>query len=54
MKNSVSNGNQQDKRILRFEDGRMYFSKYTERKFFFALTLIMLLLGAILRLGGWQ
>jgi hypothetical protein len=54
MKNSVPNGNQQDKRILCFENGRIYFSKDTERKFFFALTVIMLVIGACFKLGVWQ
>ena len=31
--------------------GRVYFSRRTERKLFFILTLIMLLLGILYRLG---
>ena len=42
---------QQDTEMLHFEDGRLYFSKDTERKFFFVLTIIMLLLGAGFKLG---
>jgi hypothetical protein len=52
MKKSRFYGHQTDRWILRFEDGRVYYSKATERKFFFALTLIMLFLGAIFRLEG--
>jgi hypothetical protein len=32
-------------------DGRVYFSRKTERKLFFILTLLMLLLGILYRLG---
>jgi hypothetical protein len=32
-------------------DGRIYFSRQTERKLFFILTLIMLVLGLLYRLG---
>ena len=54
MKHSGSHDNQQDKRILRFEDGCMYFSRSAERKFFFAMTVIMLIVGACFKLGVWQ
>ncbi len=40
-----------DKRRLRIEDGRIYFSRDAERKFFFSLTVIMLLLGILFKLG---
>jgi hypothetical protein len=43
----------QDNRMFHFEDGRLYFSRDAERKFFFALTIIMLLLGAGFKLGVW-
>ena len=46
--------NQQPNKYLHFKDGRLYFSKDTERKFFFALTVIMLLIGACFKLGVWQ
>jgi hypothetical protein len=36
------------------ENGRIYFSRVTERKFFFSLTVIMLLLGALFKLGVLQ
>ena len=45
---------QKANKILRFEDGRLYFSKDTERKFFFTLTVIMLVIGACYKLGVWQ
>lgn len=36
------------------EDSRMYFSRATERKFFFSLTVVMLLLGVLFKLGVLQ
>ncbi|UCF95781.1 MAG: hypothetical protein JSW39_07400 [Desulfobacterales bacterium] len=44
----------QDKKKLRLENGRIYFSRAAERKFFFSLTVIMLLLGVLFRLGVLQ
>ena len=38
----------------RFEDGRLYFSRAAERKFFFSLTVVMLLLGLLFKLGVFQ
>ena len=35
-------------------DGRMYFSRAAERKFFFSLTVVMLLLGVLFKLGVLQ
>ena len=32
-------------------DGRIYFSRQTERKLFFILTLVMLVVGILYRLG---
>lgn len=46
--------NQQTNKLLHFEDGRLYFSKASERKFFFVLTVVMLLVGAFFKLGVWQ
>ena len=51
---SRSRTHQQANKMLRFEDGWLYFSKDTERKFFFALTVIMLVIGACFKLGVWQ
>lgn len=36
---------------LKFENGRVYFSKQTERKILFAFTLIMLLAGVMVKIG---
>lgn len=36
---------------LTYEDGKIYFSKATERKVFFVLTLLMLVLGIFSKLG---
>ena len=41
-------------KMLHFKDGRLYFSKDTERRFFFTLTVIMLVIGACYKLGVWQ
>jgi hypothetical protein len=38
----------------RLENGCFYFSRAAERKFFFSLTVIMLLLGVLFRLGVLQ
>jgi len=40
-------------KLLLLKDGRLYFSKDTERKFFFALTIAMLLIGGCFKLGVW-
>ncbi len=39
---------------LRIKDGRIYFSRAVERKLFFGLTLVMLLLGILFKLGVLQ
>jgi len=44
----------QDKRKPHSEDGRIYFSRVAERKFFFSLSVIMLLLGVLFKLGVLQ
>jgi hypothetical protein len=44
----------QSKKMLRIADGRIYFSRAAERKFFFSLTVIMLLLGILFKLGVLQ
>ena len=43
-----------DKKELRAEKGRIYFSRAAERRFFFSLTVVMLLLGLLFKLGGWE
>ena len=42
------------KKKLRLGDGRMYFSRAAERRFFFSLTVVMLLLGVLFKLGVLQ
>ena len=42
------------KKKLYIKDGRIYFSRAAERKFFFGLTVIMLLLGMLFKLGVLQ
>ena len=44
----------QGQKKLSVEKGRIYFSRAAERKFFFGLTLIMLLLGVLFKLGVLQ
>jgi hypothetical protein len=38
----------------RIVNGRIYFSRAAERKFFFSLTVMMLLLGILFKLGVLQ
>jgi len=52
-RHSESGINQPVNKIQLFKDGRLYFSKDTERKFFFALTVVMLLIGGCFKLGVW-
>ncbi len=40
----------QKKRLL-YENGKMYFTRKTERRFFFGLTIIMFLLGIFTKVG---
>ena len=37
---------------VKYEDGRIYFTKQTERKIFFALTVFMLVMGIFYK-AGW-
>ncbi|UCH22257.1 MAG: hypothetical protein JSU83_03165 [Deltaproteobacteria bacterium] len=41
----------QQAKIRLHQNGKIYFGRNTERKFFFVVTLIMLLLGVLLKLG---
>jgi hypothetical protein len=43
-----------DKKKFRMENGRIYFSRATERRFFFSLTVVMLLVGLLFKLGVLQ
>jgi len=42
------------KNVVRFENGKMYFSKTAERRFYFGMTIIMLLAGIFYKLGVLQ
>jgi NADH:ubiquinone oxidoreductase subunit 2 (subunit N) len=41
----------QNEALLHFREGKIYFSRQTERRFFFALTVMMLILGLCFKLG---
>ena len=41
----------QKKSVWRFENGKIYFSRKAEQRFFFALTVIMLLAGILYKFG---
>jgi hypothetical protein len=43
--------NYRNKSGWHFEKGKIYFSKTAEQRFFFALTVIMLLVGIMYKLG---
>ncbi len=38
-------------KVIRYKNGKIYFSRETERKFFFILTVIMLLVGLFAKVG---
>ena len=38
-------------KIIQYENGKIYFSREVERKFFFILTLIMLFAGLLVKIG---
>ena len=38
-------------KVLVYKNGKIHFRKTTERKLFFVMTLIMLLLGILVKLG---
>lgn len=50
MEETCENRNEPQKAFLH-EDGKTYFSKSTERKFFFFLTLVMMVWGILSKLG---
>jgi len=37
--------------MIQYRDGKIYFSKEAERKFYFFLTILMLLLGLLAKAG---
>jgi len=43
--------NAAEKKILHYESGKIYFSRESERKLFFVLTMIMLAAGILTRMG---
>ena len=45
------NQHRDTKKLFIYEDGRLYFSKQTERSLFFVLTLGMLASGVLVKLG---
>lgn len=38
-------------KLLKYQNGRIYFTKKTERHFYFALMILMLLLGILSKTG---
>ncbi len=53
MKDAFQQNNQRKtpKRRLVYENGRVYFTKETERAFYFVLTLVMLVAGILYKTG---
>lgn len=51
MKESHKDDTFKHRKVLFHHNGKTYFSKDTQRNFFFAMTIIMLLLGILARLG---
>ena len=51
MKGSTREDGNKRTQLLVHEDGKIYFSKENERKFYFLLTIIMLLAGILYRAG---
>ena len=43
--------NRQKKSVWHFANGKIYFSKAAEQRFFFVLTVIMLLVGILYKFG---
>ncbi len=48
---SDSGKKRQGKRAVHYENGRFYFTRETERSFYFVLTLIMLVIGIFYKTG---
>ena len=51
MTSRSSDKNPQKKSLCYFENGKIYFSRNAEQRFFFALTVIMLLAGILYKFG---
>jgi len=41
----------EERKALAYDNGKIYFSRETERKFYFVLTIIMLISGIIFKSG---
>lgn len=39
------------KKLIQYKDGKIYFNREMERKFYFILTILMLLLGLLAKVG---
>ena len=50
----AENSLKKENKPLIFENGKIYFSKENERRFYFLLTLIMLLAGVLYKVGLFQ
>jgi len=53
-RDKMAENNLKENKPLIFENGKIYFSKETERKFYFLLTLIMLIAGILYKVGLFQ
>ena len=51
MEKDIVHHTRTNKKMFIRRNGRLYFSQKTERKFFFVLTLMMLLSGILLKAG---
>lgn len=51
MKEIIEKNNPEQIKKLLYIDGKIYFSRTTERKFFFILTMIMLIAGIFSKIG---
>ena len=50
--NQNHHGNKTEtKKMIQYKNGKIYFSKETERAFYFILTILMLLLGLLAKAG---
>ena len=45
------NTNQEKAKAVYFEDGKMYFTRKAERSFFFILTMIVLIVSLLTKMG---
>jgi len=52
MHKKPQNNMPEKQKVLIQENGKIYFSRHTERRFFFILTIVMLLAGILFK-AGW-